>query len=629
MKRRTLAASTAALLIAGGAFVAPSSAFAADTCIVDSSTIEECFPDSAIASKVAQAMGLGPYDTITSTDIAALTRLTVQRVTDLSGVEHLTGLTKLEVSGGGLTDITPLASLSNLRELSLLRQNLGDLSPLAQLSELRVLNLEDSKVTDVSPLASLNMLEQLNVKHNKLRSLEPLASIPGLNIEWSGNLVDSPTIPFSRGLTIGEVVLKSGADSIPSNFASAYFINGTEHTFSSSYGDGSHTLLADSTGVFEKVGPGVSVLGDRGDTVTSSLGQYNRSVTREVQADGTIEHYVTMTNATPAPITTRFYDSLDTELDGTDSVPILAAGATGFSIENNSIRLFLEPIDGIEQAFAGQFSKMYDLQQLVEQNRPSPSPLFAAGSVPSGTALISGIDTAVYYVTPEVTLAPGESYKYSYRETLYETPEQPSIWVEYRDETSGEIVDGSFGQLYQGAKDSILSLDASKLTIPAGYELSKSISLPLDVSYGSQGPRAVVRIPVVAMSATVTHTVTFNTLGGTAIDPAEVDEGTLLTLPTAPSKEGFKFLGWAKSEDGSIAFDETSPIAESLTLWAIWSKIDVPVDPVTPVDQNKAQPSTQLPNTGGENLRPWLITGAGIALLGAALVFAARRNKRA
>ena len=121
MKRSTVAASTAALLIASSAFFAPATAFAASTCVVDSSTIEECFTDEAVSSKVAQSMGLSPYDVIGASDIASLRQLRVQRVVDLSGVEVLTSLTKLEVIGGGLTDLNPLASLSSLEELSLIR----------------------------------------------------------------------------------------------------------------------------------------------------------------------------------------------------------------------------------------------------------------------------------------------------------------------------------------------------------------------------------------------------------------------------------------------------------------------------------------------------------------------------
>ena len=494
---------------------------------------------------------------------------------------------------------------------------------------MRVLNLESSKVTDVSPLASLGNLEKLTVQFNQLRDLTPLTARPDLTIEWAGNIADSHRIPFSRGNLSGEVVLKSGVDSIPSNFASAYFINGTEHTFTSAYGDGSYTQIADSTDLLSQTTPGVSVLNARGDTVTTFTDRYNRAVTREVQPDGTIEHQVTMTNATTSPITTRFYDSLDTELDGTDQVPILAAGPLGFSIENSSIRLFIEPISGVDRAFAGQFRKMHDLQQLIEKAIPSPSPLFEAGTVPSGTALISGIDTSIYYVTPEVTLEPGETYTYSYRETLYEVLEQPSVWVEYRDEATNELIDGSFGQLYQGSKDSVLSLDASKLTIPSGYELAKSISLPLDVIFGAQGPRALVRVPVVAKVSAVPHTVTFNTAGGSTVDPIDVNDGEFLTLPTAPAREGFKFLGWAKNEDGSVAFDESAPITESITLWAIWSETGGPIDPVKPVDPTKPTTGGHLPNTGSDNIAPWLVGGAGIALLGVSLVLVARRQKKA
>jgi hypothetical protein len=64
------------------AIIAPSSAFAAENCIVDSNTIEERFPDSVFASKAAQSFDASAYVVLTAIDVAGLRQLRVQRASN-------------------------------------------------------------------------------------------------------------------------------------------------------------------------------------------------------------------------------------------------------------------------------------------------------------------------------------------------------------------------------------------------------------------------------------------------------------------------------------------------------------------------------------------------------------------
>ena len=68
-------------------------------------------------------------------------------------------------------------------------------------------------------------------------------------------------------------------------------------------------------------------------------------------------------------------------------------------------------------------------------------------------------------------------------------------------------------------------------------------------------------------------TVTFNSDGGTAVDPQTVEDGGRATEPTpAPTKEGYTFLGWYNGEN---AFNfKTTPITASITLTAKWKEGD-------------------------------------------------------
>ena len=63
------------------------------------------------------------------------------------------------------------------------------------------------------------------------------------------------------------------------------------------------------------------------------------------------------------------------------------------------------------------------------------------------------------------------------------------------------------------------------------------------------------------------YVVTFNSMGGTAVDSATVTEGSLLARPAEPSYPGFIFNGWYKDEDCTVSWVfETDTVTSSITL---------------------------------------------------------------
>lgn len=73
----------------------------------------------------------------------------------------------------------------------------------------------------------------------------------------------------------------------------------------------------------------------------------------------------------------------------------------------------------------------------------------------------------------------------------------------------------------------------------------------------------------------VTYTVTFETNGGSAVQPITVNEGTAITPAPKTTLEGYEFGGWYfssdLSDDSLVTFPYTP--AGSTTLYAKWSKI--------------------------------------------------------
>ena len=68
------------------------------------------------------------------------------------------------------------------------------------------------------------------------------------------------------------------------------------------------------------------------------------------------------------------------------------------------------------------------------------------------------------------------------------------------------------------------------------------------------------------------YTVTFNTDGGSTIDPVEVEEGQAVAKPTDPTKDDYNFVEWQLN---GVAYDFTAAVTASITLDAVW-------EPVTP-----------------------------------------------
>ena len=77
-------------------------------------------------------------------DLSKITELTnLYGVKDLSGIENLMNLTKLEINGeyNDIKDIAPIANLTKLEELSLENVKIKDISALSKLTNLRSLNI--------------------------------------------------------------------------------------------------------------------------------------------------------------------------------------------------------------------------------------------------------------------------------------------------------------------------------------------------------------------------------------------------------------------------------------------------------------------------------------------------------
>jgi chitinase len=70
------------------------------------------------------------------------------------------------------------------------------------------------------------------------------------------------------------------------------------------------------------------------------------------------------------------------------------------------------------------------------------------------------------------------------------------------------------------------------------------------------------------------YTISFNTDGGSSIEPITHDYGTTVTQPTNPTKEGFIFVGWYIDDEFTTLYEFSTIPSNDLTIYAKWEAED-------------------------------------------------------
>lgn len=116
------------------------------------------FKDENLARAIADEIGKSE-SAVTDADLQGLTRLSIyggydEQNYDLTGIEHLTGLTNLSLTNCGIDDISQLESLTNLTSLNLTDNHISDISALQNLTNLKTLRLRGNYIDDYSPVSA-------------------------------------------------------------------------------------------------------------------------------------------------------------------------------------------------------------------------------------------------------------------------------------------------------------------------------------------------------------------------------------------------------------------------------------------------------------------------------------------
>ena len=159
-------------------------------------------PDPNLRAKIETALNKQSGVPITVVDMATLTSLgaSSSNISDLTGIEHATNLTELQLWDNTISDISALSGLTNLTHLYLSNNAISDISPVVGLTNLTWLGFGSTPISDISAVAGLTHLTGLDLYYNSISDLSPVAGLTNLTyLSLQGNSVSD--ISAVAGLT--------------------------------------------------------------------------------------------------------------------------------------------------------------------------------------------------------------------------------------------------------------------------------------------------------------------------------------------------------------------------------------------------------------------------------------------
>ncbi len=188
---KSFGAASAFLFFLGLGLAFPSASHAAEAAPVSPVASDSRFPDGNLERAIRNAVKI-PEGPLTSEALNGLTDLFAYRsdIANLSGIELLPNLKKIDLQENEISDLRPLAALSQLEHLYLTYNKVSDLRPIAGLGKLQWLNLSSNALVDIGPLASLTALEHLAIASNReianIEVIGGLTQLTGLYINRMG-----------------------------------------------------------------------------------------------------------------------------------------------------------------------------------------------------------------------------------------------------------------------------------------------------------------------------------------------------------------------------------------------------------------------------------------------------------
>ncbi|MFH1924044.1 MAG: leucine-rich repeat domain-containing protein, partial [Planctomycetota bacterium] len=150
--------------------------------------LQECervveFPDEALEAAIRERIGK-PEDDILAEYLLEVDNFQASEkgISDLAGIQCMTGLKFLLLRDNNISDIRPIFSLASLRQLVLDGNRIDNLEPLSMLPSLSSLALSRNMVSDLEPISGLVTISSLELDENRITDIGPLSKLSALVI---------------------------------------------------------------------------------------------------------------------------------------------------------------------------------------------------------------------------------------------------------------------------------------------------------------------------------------------------------------------------------------------------------------------------------------------------------------
>ncbi len=172
--------------------------------------------DPNLRAAIEDTLGKRGGAPITQTEMATLTELRAPNadITDLAGLEAATNLARLDlgdayvalegrfINSNSISNLSPLEGLTQLTRLDLEGNQIRDLSPLAGLINLVILELGTNAISDITVLSGLTNLFSVRLWNNNISDISPLVANSGLGQGEEVNVSENPLSDTSINIHI-------------------------------------------------------------------------------------------------------------------------------------------------------------------------------------------------------------------------------------------------------------------------------------------------------------------------------------------------------------------------------------------------------------------------------------------
>lgn len=203
LMKRKIALFATSIAIAFGVVIVPSSNNVFAEANDEPTPITTIIEDGALGDAVCSELGKeGTGCSVTVNELSTITRLYVtSNVESLSGISHIPNLYSLElVNAPNLSDYSELATITNLSELKLGSNVAVDIEQFAPMfTHLTLLSLSNRGLTNIDALHVMSNLKELNLSYNQIQDISALESMPNMySLNISGNNTLSNVTPLAN-----------------------------------------------------------------------------------------------------------------------------------------------------------------------------------------------------------------------------------------------------------------------------------------------------------------------------------------------------------------------------------------------------------------------------------------------